>query len=112
VDVRLLQSGVGVKNFGRGHPASQEMENEGNPDPMTADARLAEADVRINSNALKEFLVRHGGIIPLNEQVVILGSQGRRIGCPTRREGTQQGLPQAGTASVQQWQELGEETIN
>ena len=88
------------------------MENEGNPDPMTADARLAEADVRINSNALKEFLINHGGIMPLNQHVVILRQQGWRLGCPTRREGTQQGLPHAGTASVQQWQELGEETIN
>jgi hypothetical protein len=50
--------------------------------------------------------------MPLNQHVVILRQQGWRLGCPTRREGTQQGLPHAGTASVQQWQELGEETIN
>jgi hypothetical protein len=49
---------------------------------MTADARLAEADVWINSNALKEFLVRHGGIMPLNGHVVILGPQRGALGAP------------------------------
>ena len=57
--VRLLELGILIEHLTNAHPVCEQIEDEGDPDPVTADARLATADRRIDADAIKEGFIWH-----------------------------------------------------
>ena len=68
LNVGFRQAGIVLQNFRSRGAACEQIEDEGNPNAMPADARLAEATLRIDPDALEKFFARHGeecsGITP------------------------------------------------
>jgi len=59
INVCFLQARIFVENFFNSHPTGQEVQNQRDPNPMSPDARLAEADMGINADPRQQFLSGH-----------------------------------------------------
>jgi hypothetical protein len=60
VNVGLREARIFRKNLRHRHSRGQQIEDEGYPYTMTADAGFAEAPLRVDPNALEKFLACHG----------------------------------------------------
>ena len=59
-NVAFGEPGIVVEDFRNAGATGQEIEDQGDPDPVSADARFAEADLRVDGDPLQQVLSLHG----------------------------------------------------
>src|SRR5258708_1016767 len=79
-DVGLVDTWIAAQDFLGAHSVRKQVENQGYPDSVPADARLSEAHVRVDRYAGKQLSSRHDGTVILS-----LDPYGRFGGCPRDR---------------------------